>query len=62
MSATDTAAQAAALAQDEQEITIEILHQKNGGNTIQGLKNPLNVKVERIDRGFKIIASAARCM
>lgn len=46
----------------EREITVEILHEKEGMSVANTLTTPMNVKIERVPRGFKVITSIARCM
>lgn len=46
--------------EEGREIIIEILHEKEGEVGVK--KEPIKVTVERIQRGFRVVTSPARCM
>lgn len=46
--------------EEGREIVIEILHEKEGEVVVN--KAPIKVTVERIQRGFRVVTSPARCM
>jgi hypothetical protein len=66
MTPTETTQNQAIRSTEQQDLTkdisIEILHEREGGSMDQKMKAPLNVKIERVARGFKVVTSQARCM
>lgn len=46
--------------EEGREIVIEILHEKEGEVGVN--KEPIKVTVERVQRGFRVVTSPARCM
>lgn len=45
------------------EITVEVLYESaDQQSATSSGACPMNVKIERVPRGFKVVASCARCM
>jgi hypothetical protein len=45
----------------QREITVEVFYGKEKDGLLSAAR-PVHVRIERTDRGFKVLASCARCM